>query len=241
MPSVNVNGNTADSVLSLQWDGITVVGTNGYLQNPRIQFYSRSGWSDTNNSIRSIGGAVANQLVRDASHGALNGGTRTWPLSATAIPLSVGSPTYSSFGARVTGISFFNGDANTNDYWTGDIQYPALPNPTPGPPVRYSGSLDYGAAMYIIDPGRQKARIWLPSNGRPIRVRAYTLFGSNVPISLEVWFPRVYYPDSGVPATHAQGTDAVEMTVYPGTHAVYLNVSRGNESTGQVIVVLSYL
>ena len=240
MPNVSFNGNSGGSVLSLQWDGITVAGTNGYLQNPRIQFYCKAGFSDLHNSIHSIGSAVTNQLVRDASHGALNGGTRTWPLPATAIPLTVGTPTYSSFGARVTGISFFNGDANTNDYWSGNIAYPALPNPGPGDPVRYSGSLDYGVASYTIDPGRQKARIWIPSNGRPIRIRAAVAMATNIPITLEARFARVYHPNTGEPATRASGTDLVEMTLYPGTLSHYLDVYRSDLS-GHIIVTLSYL
>lgn len=239
MPSVSFDGNNAGSVLSLQWDGITVVGTDGYLQNPRIQFYSRSGWSDTNNSIHSIGGAVANQLVRDSNNGPLNGGTRTWPLPATAIPLSVGSPTYSSFGARVYGISFFNGDQNTNDYWTGNIEYPALPNPGPGDPVRIRGGLDYGVATYTVDPNRGGARIWLPSNGRPIRARAAAT-DSGVVINLAAVFAARYYLSSNELAVRASGAGLVEMTIYPGTDSLYLDVYR-TPLSGHVIVNLSYL
>lgn len=238
MPSVSFNGNSAGSVLSLQWDGIIVVGTNGYLQNPRIQFYSQPGWSDTNNSIHSIGGAVTNQLVRDASHGPLNGGTRTWSLPATAIPLSVGSPTYSSFGARVTGISFFNGDASTNDYWSGNIEFPALPAPGPGDPVRYGAGLDYGVAIYTLNPNRSKARIWLPSNGRPIKIRAETT--ANIDIELQARFARRYHPDSNERAMRAVGTSLVEMTLYPGTNSLYLDVYRAVLS-GYVVVTLAYL
>lgn len=239
MPSVSFNGNNADSVLSLQWDGITVNGTNGYLQNPRIQFYSKPGWSDANNSIHSIGGAVANHLVRDSSNGPLDGGTRTWTLTATAIPLSVGSPTYALFGAQVYGISFFNGDSNTNYYLTGNIAYPALPNPGPGDPVRLGGGLDYGVGIYTLNPNREKARLWLPSNGRPIRVRAETI-ASNITITLEARFARQYNPNSNERAMRASGTSLVEMTIYPGTNSLYLDVSR-TPLTGYVVVTLAYL
>lgn len=238
MPSVSFNGNSAGSVLSLQWDGIIVDGTNGYLQNPRIQFYSQSGWSDLHNSIHSIGGAVTNQLVRDASHGALNGGTRTWPLPATAIPLSVGSPTYASFGARVNGISFFNGDQNTNDYWSGNIEYPALPAPGPGDPVRIRGGLDYGVATYVLDPNRGGARIWLPSNGRPIRVRAVAT-DTGIVINMYAVYAARYHVNSNELAVRATGAGLAEMTIYPGTDSLYLDVSR-NVLNGHVIVNLSY-
>lgn len=239
MPSVSFNGNSADSVLSLQWDGIAVVGTNGYLQNPRIQFYSKPGFSDTNNTISSIGGTVANQLVRDSSSGPLNGGTRTWPLTANAIPLAVGSVTYEAFGARVYGISFFNGDASTNDYWSGSIAYPALPNPGPGDPVQIGGGLDYGVGIYTLHPSRAKARIWLPSNGRPIKIRAEA--NANVTIDLEARFAERYHPvSSNEFVMSASGTRLVEMTLYPGTNAVYLNVSR-TPNTGYAVVNLAYL
>ena len=238
MPSVSFNGNSGGSVLSLQWDGITVAGTNGYLQNPRIQFYCNAGFSDTHNSIHSIGSAVTNQLVRDASHGALNGGTRTWPLTATAIPLTVGAPTYSSFGARVYGISFFNGDQNTNDYWSGNIEYPALQNPGPGGPVEYSSGLDYGVAVYELGPNRAKARIWIPSNGRPIRIRAEG--NPNDAIDMTVRFARLYHPYSNEQAMHASGTEVAEMTLYPGTNSLYLDVKRAPLG-GYLAVTLAYL
>lgn len=238
MPSVSFDGNSADSVLSLQWDGITVVGTNGYLQNPRIQFYSKPGFSDAYNSIHSIGPGVTNQLVRDSMNGALNGGTRTWPLTATAIPLTVGAPAYSSFGARVYGISFFNGDQNTNDYWSGNIAYPALPNPGPGDPVQLGGGLDYGLGIYTLTPSRAKARIWLPSNGRPIKIRAEA--AANVAIGLEARFAERYHPDSNEYVMGASGTSLVEMTLYPGTNALYLDVSR-TPSSGYFVVTLAYL
>lgn len=238
MPSVSFNGNSAGSVLSLQWDGITVVGTNGYLQNPRIQFYSQPGFSDANNSIHSIGGAVANQLVRDASHGPLNGGTRTWALTPNAIPLTVGSVTYEAFGARVTGISFFNGDASTNDYWTGNIAYPALPNPGPGDPVKVSSGLDYGLAVYSFNPNREKARIWIPSNSRPIRIRAEGNPSNN--ISMTCRLARLYNPNSNERIARASGTGVAEMTIYPGTNAAYVDVSR-TPLDGYLVVTLSYL
>lgn len=238
MPSVSFNGNSAGSVLSLQWDGITVDGTNGYLQNPRIQFYSNTGFSDAYNSIHSIGNAVTNQLVRDASNGALNGGTRTWPLTATAIPLTVGAPTYSSFGARVYGISFFNGDQNTNDYWSGNIEFPALPAPGPGDPVRHGAGLDYGVAIYTLNPNRSKARIWLPSNGRPIKIRAETI--ANIDIELQARFAKLYHPNSNERAMRAVGTSLAEMTLYPGTNSLYLDVYRAT-LTGYVVVTLAYL
>ena len=239
MPSVSFNGNSGGSVLSLQWDGITVVGTNGYLQNPRLQFYSNNTVSDAFNSIHSIGAAVVNQLVRDSNNGPLNGGTRTWPLTATAIPLTVGTPSYSSFGARVYGISFFNGDQSTDDYWTPAIQYPALPNPGPGDPVRLGGGLDYGVGIYTLNPNRAQARLWLPSNGRPIRVRAETST-ANITINLEARFARLYHPDSNERAMRASGTSQVEMTLYPGTNSLYLDVSR-TPSSGWVVVTLAYL
>ena len=108
-----------------------------------------------------------------------------------------------------------------------------------GDPVRLGGGLDYGVGIYTLNPNRAKARIWLPSNGRPIKIRAETIT-ANITINLEARFARQYHPDSNERAMRATGTSLVEMTLYPGTSALYLDVSR-TPNAGYVVVTLAYL
>lgn len=127
----NSVGSGSGSKLTLRYDSITVSGSTAKLKNPEIEFYSKSGWSDSVNSIDAKGSAVSDERVHS---GSLNGGTRTWDCSATDITLTFGATQTKTFIAEVYGISFFNGDSSTNQYsWT--ITFPQRPYAAPNAPT----------------------------------------------------------------------------------------------------------
>lgn len=125
------------SALTLSYDAIEISsdGASARIKDAKITFASKSGWSDSNNSITAQGTAVEDALVHS---GTLNGGTRTWPVTGTWTALSYGKVTPVSFDAKVYGISFFNGDQDTTVYSL-PVDLPArayeLPNPPPAATV----------------------------------------------------------------------------------------------------------
>lgn len=127
-PSVSTS---SGSQLTLAYDSIVVEGATARITNPRISFYSKSGWSDSNNSITARGSLVVDAQVHS---GTLNGGTRTWNCTAESVALQYGSTTTATFAAEVYGVSFFNGDQATNTY-TMNVTLPARGYAAPAAPT----------------------------------------------------------------------------------------------------------
>ena len=132
----NSVGSGSGSTLTLLYDGVEVSGGNARITNPRIQFYSKSGWSDSSNSITAQGSAVDDVQVHS---GTLNGGTREWSVAGTWTPIAYGSTTWVRFEAKVVGISFFNGDAATS-YYSIDVELPARAYSLPLAPLNFAGA-----------------------------------------------------------------------------------------------------
>lgn len=133
-PSVSTG---SGSKLTLSYTGISVSGGTATLTSPKVEFYSRSGWSDSSNNI----GVSGTAIIDDSSihSGLLNGGTRTWNLSAQTVNLNYGSTTTATFICTVDSVNFFNGDGNEDDYsWT--ITFPARPYDAPSAPTELSAS-----------------------------------------------------------------------------------------------------
>ena len=130
MPSKSWNGDSASSKLTIQYDGFTQSGGYGYITNPKLVFYSASGWSDSTNTLKAKGAAVYDKTWSNHTY---NGGTDTFVPTASPVQLRYGGTTASSFQAEVTGISFFNGDGSTDTY-TLNIDYPAIPYNAPYAP-----------------------------------------------------------------------------------------------------------
>lgn len=117
--------------LTAKYDSITVDGSTAKLKNPRVEFYSKSGWYDSVNSISTKTGATT---AKSLHSGTLNGGTRSWNATARDVALQYGKVTKADFVIEVSGISFFNGDSSTDTYrWT--IEFPARPYSTPPVPA----------------------------------------------------------------------------------------------------------
>ena len=127
-PSVSTS---SGSQLTLAYDAIVVEGATARITNPRISFYSKSGWSDSNNSITARGSLVVDAQVHS---GTLNGGTRTWNCTAESVALQYGSTTNATFAAEVYGVSFFNGDQATRTY-TMNVTLPARGYDAPAAPT----------------------------------------------------------------------------------------------------------
>lgn len=130
MPSKSWNGSSASSKLTIAYDGISTSGDEAWITNPRITFYSSSSWSDGTNSIKAEGGAVVDKTWTNTS---FSGGTKTFTPSAQRQTISYGSTTSANFTAKVTGISFFNGDGSTDSYSL-SVTYPARAYSLPKPP-----------------------------------------------------------------------------------------------------------
>ena len=184
MPSVTLPSpinHPSDSTLTLAYDSINVIGTDGYLVNPRIEFYAKPGWFDNNNYIDALGNAITltgsplGRVHTSPANGKLTGGTVTWWLAPIAVPLTVGVPTYRSLGVFAHGISFYNGDSGSTTFnWSGGIEFPALPNPGGQPNVRVFGGLRQRFIRYTMPDNRQYCILYLQANGKPIRVRIST-------------------------------------------------------------------
>lgn len=138
MPSSTWNsptGSPSQSSIVLSYDNISVSNGYGYLVNPRVSFNTRSGWSDSSNSVSASGTAVVDkQMHPDGTTSAqpLNS-SRTWYLGAEAVPLDYGATRTATFAVTATNVAYFNGDANTNTHtWT--ITFPSRPYEKPKPP-----------------------------------------------------------------------------------------------------------
>ena len=133
----NSVGSGSGATLTLLYDRIEVRGDGtGVLVNPRVQFYSRSGWSDSTNNIYAGGSAVADGRIHS---GTLNGGTREWWVGVDAVPLAYGSTVWATFDVQVFGVSFFNGDQNTTTYsWP--IEFPPRPYSSPRPASNFKNT-----------------------------------------------------------------------------------------------------
>ena len=141
MPSqtwYNSVGSNSGSQLTIAYDSISTNQSTGIatLVNPRIEFYSKAGWSDSNNSVTSMGTAVSGTAFGSR---ALSGGTTTYTCTPANITMSYGATVDVTFTARVTGISFFNGDASTDDY-TLTITIPARDYALPPAPTAVSAT-----------------------------------------------------------------------------------------------------
>ena len=127
----NSVGSGSQSQLSVLYDGIEVSGGSARITNPRIRFWSKSGWSDSTNTIVGQGSAVDDQTWTNTT---LNGGEDLFWLTPTWVGIAYGSTTAVGFEAKVTGISFFNGDGSTN-YFNVPITLPARPYDLPRAPL----------------------------------------------------------------------------------------------------------
>ena len=154
-------------VLTLSYDDIRVSGNTAYLVNPVVTFYTIPGLSDKYNSLSAEGDAVVNGQFHS---GTISAGTRSWGMSPQVITLSDTESTH-YFNVRVQGISYFGGDTGNNVY-TWAIQFPRYvpPDPQDQPPLQVIGSIRDKRVLVSIPAGRKNARLWVPSNGKPVRV-----------------------------------------------------------------------
>ena len=129
----NSVGSNSGSQLTVAYDDINVNTSTGQatLVNPRFEFWSKTGWSDSANSVTSLGTTVSSTAFGART---LSGGTTTYSCTPVAVPIVYGATTSATLIARVTGISFFNGDSSTNDYQL-DITLPARPYVLPSAPT----------------------------------------------------------------------------------------------------------
>ncbi|MFT3877134.1 MAG: hypothetical protein QM708_12035 [Propioniciclava sp.] len=126
----NSVGSGSGATLSLIYDRIADDGVNAWLVNPRIQFSSKPGWNDATNWIDTGGQLVTAGRVHTGSP--LNGGTRTWNVSAKNVAMTYAGVQVLTWTATVYGVSFFNGDQATTTY-TFEIQIPRRPYSKPLP------------------------------------------------------------------------------------------------------------
>ena len=131
----NSVGSGSQSQLSVLYDGIEVSGGSARITNPRIRFWSKSGWSDSTNKIVGQGSAVDDKTWTNTT---LNGGEYLFWLTPTWVQISYGSTTAVNFEAKVTGISFFNGGESTTNYYNVPITLPARPYDLPLAPLNTS-------------------------------------------------------------------------------------------------------
>lgn len=132
MPTSQVWGNTVGSGSNarvyLTYDRIDRDSVNGRLVNPKIHWAMNSGWSDSNNYIDSGGSAINGARV----HSGLLNSSRSWNVSAKAVPLAYGTTTNYTFTVTVYGVAYFRGDSNTSTFtWT--IAFPERPYSLPKP------------------------------------------------------------------------------------------------------------
>ena len=88
------------ATLYLLYDRIDHDQVNAWLVNPRVKFYSQTGWNDNINTMSSGGSAINGAQFHS---GTINGGWREWGVSAKAVPLTYGSPTNVTFSVTDTG------------------------------------------------------------------------------------------------------------------------------------------
>lgn len=165
--------NPNNSVLTLSYDDIRVDGNTAYLVNPVVTLYTTPGYSDKNNSMTAEGDTVGNGQFHS---GTISGGTRSWGMSSQVITLSNTESTH-YFNVRMKGLSFFVGDTG-NNVFTWAIQFPRYVPPVqpdpgvppPPPPLQSIGNIRDKRILVSIPSGRRNARIWVPSNGKPVRV-----------------------------------------------------------------------
>lgn len=146
MPSQTWNntvGSGSNSTITLAYDSISVSGGSASLVNPRIEFYSRPGWSDSSNYIEGRG-AVTTQRWTNTT---LDGGTKTFPLAASSINIAYGSTTATYLEVAVYSVEFFNGGGKTSTFRM-DIDLPARPYSLPNPATNFTNALS-GANAYL--------------------------------------------------------------------------------------------
>lgn len=139
MPSVSYGpavSTSSGATLTLRYDRIDNDANNAWLVNPRVEFYSKPGWSDSSNSMTSGGTAINGAQFHS---GSLDGGTRSWNVSAKAVPLTYGSGTSVTFSVTVTNVSFYSGDSSSvTRTWT--IAFPARPYSKPNPATGFTST-----------------------------------------------------------------------------------------------------
>ena len=165
------------AILTLSYDYIQVVGSNAYLVNPTVTWFSKPGWSDNNNTISVVDAGPPYSppatTTREIHSGRIAGGTLAWAVEGVHVPLSTSGETYRDFAVRVTNLSIFVGD-NASRVFIWPITFPRYVPPDPGPsqiaPVESLGSLREKRILFYLPPTRKQARLWVPSNGKPIRL-----------------------------------------------------------------------
>lgn len=139
MPGVSYGpavSTSSGATLTLLYDRIDNDANNAWLVNPRVEFYSRSGWSDSLNTMTSGGTAINGAQFHS---GLINGGTRSWNVSAKAVPLTYGSETSVTFSVTVANLSFYSGDSSSvTRTWT--IAFPARPYSKPNPATSFTNT-----------------------------------------------------------------------------------------------------
>ena len=131
----NSVGSGSASSLTILYDSVGNDASNGWINGPRVDWYQKSGWSDSNNAVYVGGGAVLDAKVHE---GTLNS-SRTWWCTNKAVPLRYGAKTWTKFDVQVVNVSFFNGDASTNTY-TLDVELPEKPYKTPRPAKAFTAT-----------------------------------------------------------------------------------------------------
>ena len=180
MPSQSfgpVVATNSGAVLTLSYDYIQVIGSNAYLVNPTVTWFSKPGVYDNNNSISVVDAGPPYSppatTTREIHSGRIAGGTLAWSVEGVNVPLSTSGETYRDFAVRVTNLSMFVGD-NASRVFIWPIAFPRYVPPDPGPseiaPVQSVGSLRDKRIVVYLPPTRKQARLWIPSNGKPIRL-----------------------------------------------------------------------
>ena len=180
MPSQSfwpVVATNSGAILTLSYDYIQVVGSNAYLVNPTVTWFSKPGLYDNNNTISVVDAGPPYSppatTTREIHSGRISGGTLAWSVEGVSVPLSASGETFRDFAVRVTNLSLFVGD-NASRVFIWPIAFPRYVPPDPGPseiaPVQSIGSLRDKRIVVYLPPTRKQARLWIPSNGKPIRL-----------------------------------------------------------------------
>jgi len=115
MPSKSRAGNSADSKLTVSYSSIekNSAGTQGRITSSKMEFYSKSGWSDSTNRWRVRGGAIT-----DKSWGArtVNGGTESFACTGQWVNLEFDEQVTAAFIGECAGVSFYENDNNSSYY-----------------------------------------------------------------------------------------------------------------------------
>ena len=248
MPSQSfgpVVATNSGAILTLSYDHIQVAGSNAYLVNPTVTWFSKPGLYDNNNSISVVDAGPLYSLpvttTREIHSGRIAGGTRAWSVEGVNVPLSTSGETYRDFAVRVTNLSMFVGD-NASRVFIWPIPFPRYVPPDPGPseiaPVQSLGSLREKRIIFYLPPTRKQARLWIPSNGKPIRLYVRGTRG----VSLYEHYPmsrrrQILVDPIAAPAKWDAGEISGRVSINEASFAE-LTMNKASQTMGTTLIVI---